>query len=504
MPTLQELHFEGRPVRQHQPWRRTVVDPAIWNFATGQLAEGHWTLLGLWGEPGAAHMSLLDGQAGEVGTITLDGLTDRFPSVGLRHPPARRLERAIRDLVGMAAIGAPDTRPWLDHGQWSVRHPLASHFAVSPATNAYEFLPVDGQNVHQIAVGPVHAGIIEPGHFRFTASGETIVRLEERLGYAHKGIEELMIGSVFDRAALLAGRVSGDSAVAYSYAFARAIEAALNVAVPQRAIWLRALMAEMERLANHLGDIGAICNDAAFALMHAHCGVLRERVLRAAADSFGHRLMRDCIVPGGLAVDLAEQSAEAIANLVAEIRDRFPRLVAIYDNTASLQDRTVGTGVVKPELARAYGAGGYVGRASGRAFDARRRPGGAPYDDLAFDIPVLQEGDVNARIWIRIREVEQSLSLITQILKQLPNGPFRTSLPTAGRTCEGSALVEGFRGDIFIWLRIAPGNTIARCHLRDPSWFQWPLLEAAVDGNIVADFPLCNKSFNCSYSGHDL
>jgi Ni,Fe-hydrogenase III large subunit len=180
----------------------------------------------------------------------------------------------------------------------------------------------------------------------------------------------------------------------------------------------------------------------------------------------------------------------------------FPRLVELYDNTASLQDRTVSTGFVQPSLARRFGAGGYVGRASGRAFDARRALPYAPYDQLRFEVPTLTEGDVNARVWIRIKEVEQSLSLVEQILDRMPDGPIRVE--ATPREGEGVALVEGFRGDILVWLRLDGEGKVARCHLRDPSWFQWPVLEAAIEGNIVADFPLCNKSFNCSYSGQDL
>jgi Ni,Fe-hydrogenase III large subunit len=398
-------------------------------------------------------------------------------------------------------VGLPDTRPWLDHGRWAIRHPLGAREEASPP-EPYAFLPADGESLHQIPVGPVHAGIIEPGHFRFTANGETIVRLEERLGYVHKGVEGLMAGATLAQAARLAGRVSGDSTVAYAVAFARAVEAALGVSVPERAVWLRGLMAELERLANHFGDIGAICNDASFALMHAHTGVLRERVLRAADACFSRRLMRDGVVPGGVAADLADGSAAILRVLIAEARARFPTLIDLYDNTASLQDRTVSTGILKPELARGYAAGGYVGRASGRAFDARRQVAYAPYDRLRFEVPLLEAGDVNARVWIRIREVEESLGLVEQILDGLPDGAVRAELPS--RTGEGLALVEGFRGDILVWLRLAADGTVQHCHLRDPSWFQWPLLEAVVEGNIVADFPLCNKSFNCSYSGHDL
>jgi Ni,Fe-hydrogenase III large subunit len=312
-----------------------------------------------------------------------------------------------------------------------------------------------------------------------------------------------MAGADLERAAQLAGRVSGDSTVAYAYAFSRAAEAALELVVPDRAVFLRALLAELERLANHLGDIGAICNDASFTLIHAHCSVLRESVLRAALNAFGHRLMRDVIAPGGVTRDLNDGGKAIIRATLDNIGLRFPVLVELYDNTASLQDRTADTGVLKPALARQYAAGGYIGRASGRSFDARRALAYPPYDSLRFEVPVLKEGDVNARVWIRVREVEQSLSLIDQILDRLPEGPSSTPVGRWREPSEGMAIVEGFRGDVLVWLRLRDG-LIERCRLRDPSWFQWPLLEAAIEGNIVADFPLCNKSFNCSYSGHDL
>lgn len=502
MSALIDLFRDGR-VQHHGPIRRAIVDSAAWSFACGELAEGRWTLLGLWGEPDIVHMALLEEQASEMGVISLPSPDGRYPSVGRRHPPAINLERAIHDLFGLEAEGLADTRPWLDHGNWGVRHPLGSQESSGPPS-PYEFLPAEGPGLNQIAVGPVHAGIIEPGHFRFTANGETVVRLEERLGYTHKGIEGLMIGADLERAVRLASRTSGDSTVAYALAFSQAAEAALRMEVPPRAVWIRALMAELERIANHLGDIGAICNDASFPLMHAHCGALRERVLRAANTAFGHRLMRDGVVPGGVAVDLNPEGLTAIRAVVTEIRRQFPKLIAIYDDTSSLQNRTVTTGVLAPELARRYGAGGYVGRASGRSFDARRLPGYPPYDALRFDVPVLVEGDVNARVWIRIREVEQSLSLVEQIADRLPVGQILGVIAEALEPREGFALVEGFRGDVLAWLRLTEDGAVARCHLRDPSWFQWPLLEAAIEGNIVADFPLCNKSFNCSYSGHDL
>jgi len=503
MPSLIDLMLEGRRIQQHNPWPRAVVDASVWKFAASELTQGRWSLLGLWGEPAAVHMAIIDGDTAEIATVSLDCPDRSYPSVGMHHPPALRLERTINDLFGLSAEGLPDTRRWLDHNNWGVRFPLGDRVDALTKPVPYRFLLTQGDGLHQIAVGPVHAGIIEPGHFRFTASGETVVRLEQRLGYTHKGIEGLMRGASLERAVKLAGRVSGDSTVAYSYAFSKAAEAALELVVPDRAVWLRAVLAELERLANHLGDIGAICNDASFTLMHAHCSVLRESVLRAANAAFGHRLMRDIIVPGGVTRDLDDAGREAIQAALDNIRLRFPALVELYDNTASLQDRTVDTGVLKPALARQYAAGGYVGRGSGRAFDVRLTLAYPPYDNLRFEVPVLNEGDVSARVWIRVREVEQSLSLIDQILDRLPSGATGTDAGDRRETREGMAIVEGFRGDILVWLRVHDG-LVERCHLRDPSWFQWPLLEAVIENNIVADFPLCNKSFNCSYSGQDL
>jgi Ni,Fe-hydrogenase III large subunit len=504
MPSLISI-AQGRLVNDHRPWPRVLVTAEIWSAIAKELAAGRGTLLGLWGEAdtsSAVHMAVMDENTNEIMVVSLACPEAEFPSVSAPYAPAIRLERALHSLYGLKPIGAPDSRPWLDFGFWGVQYPLGVRSA-APTVQPYVFLPVEGENLHQIPVGPVHAGIIEPGHFRFTASGETVVRLEERLGYVHKGIESLLAGAKTERAAKLAARTSGDSTVAYGIAFARAVEAALKVEAPPRAHYLRALMAELERLANHFGDIGAICNDASFAIMHAHCGILREQVLRAAQFCFGHRLMMDRVVPGGVAADLRAEGAALLKDALRQFRLTFPRLVELYDNTASLQDRTASTGIVDAALVRRFGASGFVGRASGRDFDARKTPGYPPYQELDFDVPVLTDGDVNARVWLRIREVEQSFALIEQIIERLPQGPIFVALNTGELAGEGLALVEGFRGDVLASVKL-DSDRVVRCHLRDPSWFQWPLLEAAIEGNIVADFPLCNKSFNCSYSGHDL
>jgi Ni,Fe-hydrogenase III large subunit len=493
----------GERVSGHRPWPRMIVGADEWRHASEALQAGKWTLLSLWGDTRAVHMAVLDEATVDIAVLTFECRDGTFPSVGALHSPAIRLERAIHDLFGLTPVGALDERPWLDLGFWDIKHPLGAARTATTPRAPYVFLPVEGENLHQIPVGPVHAGIIEPGHFRFTANGETVVRLEQRLGYVHKGIDQLMAGASLEQAVRLASRTSGDSTVAYALAFAHAVESALDVAVPARASYLRVLMAELERLANHFGDIGAICNDASFSIMHAQCGVLRERTLRAADACFGHRLMMDRVVPGGVTQDIAAEGTAAVNALLSEVRRVFPRLVRLYDNTTSLQDRTAQTGILRSDYARQFGVGGYVGRASGRAFDARKVFRYAPYDELSFEVPTRNDGDVNARVWIRIEEVEQSLSLIEQVIRRLPDGAIKGEVKPAGEIREGLGFAEAFRGDVLAWVRL-DGERVARCHLRDPSWFQWPLLEVVIEGNIVADFPLCNKSFNCSYSGHDL
>ncbi|MCU4161165.1 NADH-quinone oxidoreductase subunit C [Acidiphilium sp. AL] len=467
----------------------TLVDPETWQAAAMELAAGTSMFVAIWaerdGDAGVVHLAGRrdGGAAAEVVSLVTSGL--HFPSIGRHHPSAILMERAIQDLHGLIADGLPDPRPWLDH------------------RSTYEFKPVIGAGVHQIPVGPVHAGTIEPGHFRFSVNGETIVRLETRLGYTHKGTLGLMRGKPINQAAQLAGRVSGDSTVAYAFAFVRAVEQALGVVVPPRTIVLRGIMAELERLANHFGDLGAICNDAGFPLINAHGAVLRERVLRLSAACFGHRLMMDRIVPGGVAVDLADGDTKALTTALPALLAQFERLVELYDKTASLQDRVVGTGRLDPAIARRLGCGGPVGRASGQDFDARRDISYLPYDILPIVVPCFTSGDVDARVRVRMVEIRQSVALILALLDTLPDGPLRTPLPDDASPRAGSATVEGFRGDIFAHVRVSDGH-VAGSFLRDPSWFLWPALEVAIEGNIVADFPLCNKSFNAGYSGCDL
>jgi Ni,Fe-hydrogenase III large subunit len=475
-------------------YMRLSVDASAWEALAAGCAAGMHDLAALWADGDLMRMALGDSERGLRAVVSVrTEAANAYPSVGLHHAPALRLERAVRDLYGTNPIGLPDTRPWLDHGRWPGRE----------KEQRYEFLPVEGEGLHQIPVGPVHAGIIEPGHFRFTANGETVVRLEQRLGYVHKGVEGLFADADIERGARLAGRLSGDSTVAYAWAYARAVEAALGWPVPPRATLLRGVMAELERMAHHISDVGAICNDASVIAVHAQCALQREDVLATSQACFGHRLMMDCIVPGGVAADLSSDGIGRVRGLLGRLAATKVEIQRVYDSMPSLQDRTVTTGIISPALVRQYAAGGFVGRASGRAFDARKTFAYAPYDGTDFSLRTRTTGDVDARLMVRLDEIDESVRIVGQLLDRLSPGAIRSE-PPALSAGEGAALVEAFRGEVFVSVRLASDGRLARVHARDASWFQWPLLEAAIEGNIVADFPLCNKSFNCSYSGHDL
>lgn len=486
------------------PWPRHVLTPQDWRALVAALAARPVpALVAMWAGTGHVHALFRDVAGAAVLPASVPVVAGAYPALSPARPAAAWFERMILDLWGHAAENGLDARPWLDHGHWTTHAPLSPRpVPVGGPPEPPSFLPAAGVGLHVLPLGPVPGGIAEPAHLRVTAQGETVVRLEERLGYLHKGIHGLMAGKPLAQAARLAGRISGDSTVAYALAFARAVEAATGCEVPARAHWLRALMAELERIANHVVDIGAICNDAAFAMPLAHMSELREKLLRANALLFGHRLSMDCVVPGGVACDLDDDGIEVLRHLLSRLRKRFEKGVGLYSDTPSLLDRTTGTGVVSGSLAHRFGAGGFVGRAASRSHDARKVPGYPPYDDLDFAVPVMAEGDVHARVMVRVQEVRASLGLIDQILAGLPGGACRVDVPR--QDGEGLALVEGFRGEVAVWVRLDGDGRVAAAHFHDPSWFQWPLLEAAIEGNIVADFPLCNKSFNCAYSGVDL
>ena len=492
------------------------VSAAQWLSAATDVREAGGRLLAVWAGPAqesaciCASYATLDGALWLSLPLALQEGRQVYPDLSPVFPVAKRMQRAAADLSGVHALGADDTRPWLNHGAWPADyHPLqqpAQTVAPSELVD-YAFVRVEGDGVHEIAVGPVHAGVIEPGHFRFSVVGEKVLRLEQRLGYTHKGIEQRMTQLPPLQAARLAGRVSGDSTVAYAWAYCMALESACGITVPERAAWLRALMLERERVANHLGDLGALGNDAAFAFGLAQFSRLREDWLRGSQLAFGHRLLMDCVVPGGVAADLSSAHCESLEQLCDAVEGEVRTLFAIYEAHAGLQDRFIGTGRVPPALAAQLGLTGMAGRASSQAWDLRCDHPWPPYNSLQFTMATHINGDVAARVLVRFYEVFEALRLIRRMLKELPPGPVQCAVNLSAQATRGAGWVEGWRGEVFVALELAGAaedNRILRCHLHDPSWQNWPVLEHAIMGNIVPDFPLINKSFNLSYSGQDL
>jgi len=490
------------------------VDDTSWRRLCQQVRERGGRLLALWasdGRPGgsglAMHAALVI--RSELVCLTLPVQGEAYPGIADIFPVANRMQRAVADLVGLHANDARDMRPWLRHGAWPADlFPLRSDVdgtkAYAAEPDAYPYVVVEGDGVHEVAVGPVHAGTIEPGHFRFSIVGERVLRLEERLGYTHKGVEKRFEAMTLEQGARLAGRISGDSTVAYAWAYAMAAEGMTGMSPPDRSLWLRALVLERERIANHLGDLGALGNDAGLSFGLAQFSSLKEQLLRSNADLFGHRYLMDVIKPGGVAWDLDRTGVSRIQVELEVLEKAVARLRSIYDDHAGLQDRFMGAGCIVPELAARLGLTGLAGRASAQAADLRIDFPTPPYDQLDVCMATHHAGDVAARAAVRFDEVFESIRLCRLILERMPDGWVFSPLPYKPRDAFGLGWIEGWRGEVFIALTTDAVGRIRRAHPHDPSWQNWPLLEHAVIGNIVPDFPLINKSLNLSYSGHDL
>ncbi|HXE41939.1 MAG TPA: hypothetical protein VN516_02855, partial [Candidatus Baltobacteraceae bacterium] len=362
---------------------------------------------------------------------------------------------------------------------------------------------VEGEGVFQVPVGPVHAGIIEPGHFLFSVAGEPVLHLQIRLFYTHKATEKLFENIPVVHGVHLAENISGDSTFAHATAFCHAVERAGEAEVPLRARAFRTICLELERIYNHIADIGAIATDVAFVVANMHAMRLKENVLRVNEQLTGNRLLRGMNCVGGVRFDWNDDQIKILEKLISEIEPEFDSLIEMIENSSSTRDRLEETGILKPEVARDLGIVGIAGRASGFDHDLRRDFPHAAYEQIKFRVPVYQAGDVEHRMQVRIDEVRESFLIIKQLVANLPAGQLRvevSELPV-GRTALG--YVEGWRGEIFHWIRTAPGGRLARCKIKDPSLQNWPALSHAILGNIVPDFPVVNKSFNLSYSGND-
>jgi len=490
-----------------------TVSPDAWQQAAEHVATGGGRLQALWASRDRdghdiVRVAFIAEQGVLVLSLVVPATEADYPGIEQWFPSASRMQRAVADLSGLRSTDT-DTRPWLRHAAWPQSfHPLidaqTSPSPPAPVIDRYPFIPVEGDGVHEIPVGPVHAGIIEPGHFRFSVVGEKVLRLEERLGYAHKGIERRFTEFSLLSGHHLAARVCGDSAVAFSWAYCQALEGMAAAHLPNRAVWLRALALEMERLANHLGDLGAIANDAGFAFGLTQFSRLKEQLLRATEQTIGQRYLMDFVVPGGTRTDLSSAGVRLLIDAIELITPEVQALRAIYDEHAGLRDRFVGAGVVSSTLAAQLGLTGLAGRASGQAFDLRCDLPSDPYGDLVPKKIVRSEGDVAARLAVRFDEVTESTRLVQRILRELPTGSHQVTISTPSEDALGVGMIEGWRGPIFIALEAGADGMIRRCHPHDPSWQNWPVIEHAIIDNIVPDFPLINKSFNLSYSGHDL
>jgi len=508
------------PLPGGAPAWRAEVDARGWRGASEAAAAAGARLGALWASDerqlggGVRVRALLVCYEGLVCLELLlpEGVTT-FPDLSDLFSCAARMQRAINDLVGVRAVAAgghpADERGWLRHAAWPadvfpLRRDIAMASVWPAGEDRYAFVPVEGDGVHEIPVGPVHAGTIEPGHFRFSVVGERVLRLEERLGYKHKGIEKRFEEMGLEEAIRLAGRVSGDSTVAYAWAYAMALESMAGVIPSERALLLRALLLERERIANHLGDLGYLGNDGGLAFGLAQFSRLKEDLLRTNARVFGHRYLMDRVIPGGVAIDVDTAATAVMLEEADRLERDIRRLRAIYDDHAGLQDRFVACGKLTAETAALLGVVGLAARASGLALDARVYPAHAPYDVLEPRMCTRRHGDVAARVNVRFEEALESLKLERRILRRLPLGDCRIPLPTIRVGSLGFGWIEGWRGEVFVALEAGAGGTVRRCHPHDPSWQNWPALEHAILGNIVPDFPLINKSFNLSYAGQDL
>ena len=444
-----------------------------------------------------------------IASMLLGAGQDSFPSLATRWFLASLFEREIHDLFGLKPIDHPDLRRLTLHQFWpAAYHPLLKRETASKTFEddgtPFPFQQVRGEGTYEITVGPVHAGIIEPGHFRFSVEGETIVNLESRLFFVHKGIEKLFESLTPMRGVEVAERISGDSSAGHALAFSMAVERAAGIEVPSRAAHLRVVFQELERLYNHIADVGAICTDTGFAVANAHAMRLREDVLRLNERLVGHRLLRGTIVPGGVLTDLTSDKINDAIRTLQKILKDFDEVVAMALDSALVVDRLHGTGILTNRTARDMQVVGIAGRASGIDADVRRDHPYAAYSKLRFQVPVFQEGDVWARMMVRVEEARVSVELIEQALYGIPAGIILCRLPILRRGASAFGLVEGWRGPIWHWIVAGENGGFSRVKIKDPSFANWPALNHAILGNIVPDFPLCNKSFNLSYAGNDL
>jgi Ni,Fe-hydrogenase III large subunit/Ni,Fe-hydrogenase III component G len=432
----------------------------------------------------------------------------QFPSLSADLPAVNWQEREIQDWFGLKAIGHPNPRRVALHDNWPDVHPLRKDFPIDTvlppfAGERHVYRPALGEGVFQVPVGPVHAGTIEPGHFSFAVAGEPILYLQLRMFYTHKGTEKLFEKLPIHKAVFLAESISGDSSFSHGTAFCQAIERAARMEVPLVALVMRTMLLELERICNHVADVGAIATDVGFVVANAHASRLKEMLVTLCEQLTGNRLLRGMICPGGVRRSWDAAQLDTLRGVLDAFAGEFQHLVALIHSSESTRDRLEHTGILRPEKAKDLGIVGVAGRASGVDLDVRRDHAYAAYRRYSFRVPVYQEGDVWRRMQVRIDEVKESIGIIRSAMDHDLRGEFRSPVPPIPPDRCALSAVEGWRGEIIHWIRTGPDNHLERCKIKDPSLNNWPAVVEAVQGNIIADFPVINKSFNLSYSGTD-